>query len=705
MAMDRRDIIAVSTIFTFAVLVRYTILNAFGVLPSMSDGGGDIYNAYLITSGQFSNPLVSNVPPLYHILLVAPAAYLLGPFYAIEFIEILTSSMIAFPAYLFLRRLGVSKQFTYLGTILFALSYVFGNMVTWNSGFNMFSLFFFLFFIVFLLDLTDKPTRRNIILTGVFFSLCFGTHQLTALIATMTLVMYGLGLVIISRKRELFRPLLKVAGLTTLLSLPYAYFYINGILTYTNLGLANYIDWLTVIKYSLLGAWTVDAVTLISIIDFAITIIPLFYFIYKRRPRIWFLVILFGISISGIILDSGNWARTIYYAPFYAIPLVAMGMERIREGIDSSPRVKKWEERKLVSHGQLRFILIVFIALFLFGNIAASSYDFAFASRFYSTFCQGAFQYCQTDQTNDIAALNYIRDNISTSKTFYSSFLVTWIEAYTGHYAVGTYNLVGRITQSSFYQSLYSDIIELGQYNLGNSYFDYGVNYPGNNTLYMVYSQFWVQALTFDKSLSTVTLPDGQSIQLSSARLTGITPSPDNNSMIVSYDYNGNTFVEHVAQNGSTSSFFWTGIHDISLALVVPQYGRAFYNISDYHETMTAHSLTDTFSIQSGYRVYGVSLDAGKDSALTQHISNGVPVAFINSTAGQDNPITISINDDPARFKPYFYDSVKLETLLGIGYYVISEPGDHSLITWLTYDGHAKTIYHNSEVYILEVAS
>lgn len=193
------------------------------------DMGHDIAN-YLSTMntlfGRDAAGFGLNRPPLIGLVL-KPFAAAFGHLAGAKALGVAVSVGLAVPFHLLARRLCLPWTATAV-TILFVLTPAYSELLAWGY-LTMFGLLFTMFALHFLLLLLERPTRANILLTGICVSLTAGFHQLSLLYAVLMLALVFAVLAVSDRRRlvDRGRPLLWAVGVGIVLSLPYLPVYLR----------------------------------------------------------------------------------------------------------------------------------------------------------------------------------------------------------------------------------------------------------------------------------------------------------------------------------------------------------------------------------------------------------------------------------------------------------------------------------------------
>lgn len=209
-------------------IMRYAILNS-QALPPSNDVAGDLYLAHVWTGN--SIPQLRGVivqPPLYFFIIVIPFTTFFSVLRGMIIYMSFVPAILTIPTYLLSRNIGLNRLSGYLASFLVGISAIFGNMMTWNAGYNLFGMFFLILAANFLINFLRKPSKINAFYVSLLFALTVGTHPLSALVLTLTIVI-SLPLFLISKldkMEEFFTPgtfklVLLLFLLCALFSLPF----------------------------------------------------------------------------------------------------------------------------------------------------------------------------------------------------------------------------------------------------------------------------------------------------------------------------------------------------------------------------------------------------------------------------------------------------------------------------------------------------
>jgi hypothetical protein len=193
------------------------------------DMGQDIANYLTTMHTMFSHDptgLGFTRPPLIAVPLL-PFTLVFGGLTGVKVFGVLASVALGIPFYLVARR--ISHPWIAAATaILFVLTPTYSDMLTWGY-ITMTGMFFIFLALHFFASVIEKPSKLNIILTGVCISLIAGFHQLSFAFFVPLLLVIIAALVLFSRGsvRQHFRPVAASLALGGLLCLPYVPLYLR----------------------------------------------------------------------------------------------------------------------------------------------------------------------------------------------------------------------------------------------------------------------------------------------------------------------------------------------------------------------------------------------------------------------------------------------------------------------------------------------
>jgi hypothetical protein len=193
------------------------------------DMGQDIAT-YLSTMHTFFGRDVAGVgldrPPLIALLL-KPFTLAFGDLTGVKVVGLLLSVLIGIPFYLLARRI-LPPWIAVATTIGFVFSPGYSNMLSWGY-ITMTGILFTLLTLHFFLLVLEKPSKQNVILTGLFASLIVGFHQLS-LAFFVPLLLILVSVLLLFNRQTLFshwRPAVAALVVAVILSTPYIPIYLR----------------------------------------------------------------------------------------------------------------------------------------------------------------------------------------------------------------------------------------------------------------------------------------------------------------------------------------------------------------------------------------------------------------------------------------------------------------------------------------------
>ena len=457
-------IILLTVAFVVLSLTRYIILAIY--TPSGEDMPGQIAAARCYFEGapcaEYWPPYL---PPLYF-TMVYGLYTVFGALGAAALIQAFVPSLMVFPTYALLRSLDRPVIFSALGAVIGGASASLGVLAAWNGGYTLFGLVFYTGFVATLWNLykkEGKPRWRSIVAPGLLFAAAVGSHELIGVLTTFTLLFVSASALLTRKKAS---TVVVVSCVCIGSALAFAPFYLNYLSVLTNLRPPGAAPTLVGVISSLVtGPWGVDT-NIIVLIDATMTVVGLL--VLRRSPNLLVVASMAGAYLLVVAVTPANWDRA-------AVVLVPAMMVLLVTGVE-------WSGRRNRSVG------VAFLFTILIGNQLYSLVLFNNSAQTYSFFC-GPRADCTGSDSEYYPVLDYLR-TLPRGSVVYSTFMVTWTEAYAGLDAVGPYNLNGRVTAQSYYDAYYSDLVFLGRMNFGNSHFDVAT-LTNSTVIYLATGGFW----------------------------------------------------------------------------------------------------------------------------------------------------------------------------------------------------------------------
>ncbi len=335
-------LIALSAGTALVFILRLHILLSYPYPPS-NDAGGDLYSAQQWLGRSISGVDVSLQPPLYYWLVVIPSVRAFGPFFGPQFYMALVPALLVFPGYLVCRETQASVPSSVLGGIGLALATTFSLMVTWNGSYNALAIVFLTFFVAMMARAFRTGTRLDCVLAGLTFGLVAATHELTFVVAALSMGFACLVTLVLTRaSRSQIRRVLLVAGAGFLACLPVIPIYLASVGVSANLGVGVFQSQLN-FAYSTFPyfAWGFQSATPtgFAILDILVATVGLMALWVRSSTRIP-AVVLTSIWFGGLmipVLSASNSVRGLYFLTIPAVLVVPSLFEHlIRAGAKHS---------------------------------------------------------------------------------------------------------------------------------------------------------------------------------------------------------------------------------------------------------------------------------------------------------------------------------------------------------------------------------
>jgi hypothetical protein len=150
-------------------------------------------------------------------------------FLALKVVAALIFSVVAVPFFLLARKLSGSNLVSVICTWLFVFFISNSEMISWGGNPNMLGFFFMLFTLFFFVDLMDKPSKKNLLLSGFFLSLVVGTHILVAIYLVFSFFIFLIATTWANKgiSKVRIKSLLLMILIGVVFSLPYVSFYLS----------------------------------------------------------------------------------------------------------------------------------------------------------------------------------------------------------------------------------------------------------------------------------------------------------------------------------------------------------------------------------------------------------------------------------------------------------------------------------------------
>jgi hypothetical protein len=264
------------------------------------DMGPDIAN-YLTTMNTLFGRDVTGVGLLRPPLIALPLklfTLIFGDLVGAKVLGVIMSIAIGVPFYLIAKR--ISRPWIAVAvTILFVLTPAYSNMLSWGY-ITMTGIFFTLLSLYFFSLVLESPTKKNVVLAGLFASLTAGFHQLSAAFFVGLFVVLIVLLLLFNRDRLMKNivPFTAAVAVGVILSLPYVPVYIR----------------LLQMQSSEIGD---PALSAISMVQFASDL--------RYLPWLWAIVIGAAIALSSLRwLSRHDRSMTILLGVLLVLPFALM---------------------------------------------------------------------------------------------------------------------------------------------------------------------------------------------------------------------------------------------------------------------------------------------------------------------------------------------------------------------------------------------
>jgi hypothetical protein len=373
-------------IVVISFITKFFVLNNSIVPPSPD------YGNYLTQVGILNGHDVTGMGlrynPIFFIFLNG-IIQLTDTFTALKICAAFVFSIAAIPFFMLAKKFSSSNFTALICTCFFIFFEGYSEMISWGGNPNFLAFSFMLFSLYFLLISFEMPSKKNLFLTGLFFSLVIGTHFL---VATFTFLWFSifLGLIVISKKNVIgsSKVLLVAILLAVALSFPYVNVYLSFFsessktLVTTNL--------VQIAEITSTFQWLFRASALMMLVFTILGIIGLSFYIRKNIIRGLTLVSLFLTPLVFIMLTEqpGRW--------FYFLPIPIVLSFSIFLGSLFAQKNKAWKKA--------RFFLVPFIIIIMISSTVLSIERQENASAYY-----------QSIGKSELQALNWLRENTSSN--------------------------------------------------------------------------------------------------------------------------------------------------------------------------------------------------------------------------------------------------------------------------------------------------
>lgn len=468
-------LVLLGAILLFSISLHAWILFQFPYPPS-NDAAGELYtyHAWLGSSlpQMGSGPLPS---PVYTFAILVPFLSVFPPFIGIEWYIAFVSALVAVPAYFLTKEIGLRTPLALVASFMFGTAATFGLMVSWNAGSNLFGIAMLLLMLIFLARWMKRPTLTRAVFVALGFGLLAGSHPLTFVVGVVSLAVCLLCFLLEGPRAVVFnwKPTAILAGACVVSFLPFEPIYFQSTATAANVGIGSF--GANLASYYQLGlgfAWGVQGTnfTLLAYLEISLTILGLLVLpTLKLDQRMKVLLLsTFAGPVALPLVQASNAIRLAYFLPIPFILLVAVFFEWLLLGVSKvsifSVR-KSWHgpetlhsRRRKVETVFLNTLVVTFIITVLILGVSTTA----------QTFHQSVQYYQELDQS-DVAALNWIHQNVPANSTVFDGIGIgPWVEGLAERFAYSPVNLGTQVTQESYQAAVVANEISLGSYLVGS---------------------------------------------------------------------------------------------------------------------------------------------------------------------------------------------------------------------------------------------
>jgi hypothetical protein len=169
--------------------------------------------------------------PIY-IVLLDGFTKIFDSFTALKVASALVFSVITIPFFMLAKKLSGNDVAAAVSTGLFAFFISYTEMIAWGGNPNFFAFSFMLLAMYFIVDLVKKPSKANIVLSGLFVSLVVGTHILVAIFTFASMFLFFILHTVFGERRKdaiagNIKNFLFLVLAAAIFSLPYISYYLD----------------------------------------------------------------------------------------------------------------------------------------------------------------------------------------------------------------------------------------------------------------------------------------------------------------------------------------------------------------------------------------------------------------------------------------------------------------------------------------------
>jgi dolichyl-phosphate-mannose--protein O-mannosyl transferase len=181
-------LILMLAIFSVTFVANFSLLNA-NAAPPGADYGNYLTQVNILNGDDLRGWGLRHQPVFF--FLLDGFTKIFDVFTALKVAAALVFSVIVFPFFFLAKKLSGDNMAAAVATGLFAFFIAYTEMIAWGGNPNFLGFSFMLLALYFLIDVMNKPSKANIILTGLCLSLVIGSHILVAIFTFGALFLFG----------------------------------------------------------------------------------------------------------------------------------------------------------------------------------------------------------------------------------------------------------------------------------------------------------------------------------------------------------------------------------------------------------------------------------------------------------------------------------------------------------------------------------
>ena len=244
-------------------------------------------------------------------------------FDALKIVASLVFSLLAIPFFLFARKLSGSRLAAVICTWLFVLFISNSEMISWGGTPNFLGFSFMLLTLFFFTDLMDEPSKKNLLLSGLFLSLVIGTHILVAIYLLFSFLIFFIATTLANRGINKIRVknIFLMTLVTVVFCIPYFSFYINFLRNSSNEMAQNSLFQIQIPQISFGSIWGLVEYWefFVVAIVFVLGIFALSKYVKEENKNNGLLLCSLSLSPLLLALVTEHLFRWLYFLP---IPLI-----------------------------------------------------------------------------------------------------------------------------------------------------------------------------------------------------------------------------------------------------------------------------------------------------------------------------------------------------------------------------------------------